>query len=461
MWILPTYNRPDRCKETLASIAAAGPSQGVVFIDGGDVSSYDGIALPEGWKLINGTKNRGVCGVLNFFLENHHDEPWYGFISDDSIVRSIDFQKYLVDAAGSTGFANSGDGFRSWRRMHGAVVFGGDLLRALGWWAPPGLFHSFVDDTWERISRALDNWKFLPGVMVEHMHPWNGKGEADESHRHAYERFEEDKKAYSMLRRLEIPAAIERAIPVVVGADLVKQREARFRSRAVLIATPVSRSPCWYYTNSLVETCLLLERAGVPYGRQVVIGCSNLPRARNELVARFLASDCTDILFVDDDMEWEANSVARLLGSKQLIAGGIGRKKVEKPNSDPAVWCSHVHLDEQQNLELDDMGYIRQERIGTGFLKVGREAFEALKKAHPEWKARGNPEMSDEVKENYYRFFKFGNDEFEGGEDFEFCNAWAALGGKIWADPDIVLGHIGDKNYKGSISELMTCEANP
>ena len=137
MWFLPTYGRPERCQATLDSIAAAGPSQGVVVIDGDPDPHYDTLRAPEGWQVARWTPNEGLCSVLNAMLRAWPDDPWYGFISDDSIVKTFGWSRALVEAAGKGGFANSGDGWQAQRRMHGAIVFGGDLLRALGWWAPP------------------------------------------------------------------------------------------------------------------------------------------------------------------------------------------------------------------------------------------------------------------------------------------------------------------------------------
>jgi hypothetical protein len=83
-------------------------------------------------------------------------------------------------------------------------------------------------------------------------------------------------------------------------------------------------------------------------------------------------------------------------------------------------------------------------KIGTGFLKISRECLEALIAAHPEWKARGHDSMQEDIKAKYYRIFRFAEDEFETGEDFVFCLAWAELGGEIWADPEMVIGDIGE-----------------
>ena len=246
------------------------------------------------------------------------------------------------------------------------------------------------------------------------------------------------------------------AISVAARGGVEAARLMRAKSRRVMICTPIARHPTYQYALSLTDTCLLLERNGVAHARQFVIGSSNLPRARNELVARFLASNCTDLLFVDDDMGWDANAALRLLSSDKPIAAVVGRKRVDKPNSDLEVWCGRPETAaDGSGIIQDEMGLVRFERVGTGFIKIAREAFEAIIKAHPEWKRAGHAGMPDDVKANYYRFFRFGDDAYETGEDFEFCNAWRALGGEIWVDVEQRLSHVGEKDYAGAFAELM------
>lgn len=215
MWVLPTFGRPRRCREALSSINSAGSSPGLVMIDGDYNPLYEDLVLPPGWKIVRLPVNLGVCGVFNHVLATWPDEPWYGFISDDSIVRTSVFDQPLITAAGQAGFANSADGWQAQVRMHGAVVFGGDLLRALGWWAPPGLVHCFVDDAWEHIGRALGNWVHVPQVMVEHVHYWNGKSAMDATYHKAYVSFESDRARFTELLENDLPAAVARARKVL------------------------------------------------------------------------------------------------------------------------------------------------------------------------------------------------------------------------------------------------------
>ena len=455
MWFLPTYERPARCRAALASIAASGPSRGVVWIDGGDLDGYGGLNLPDGWALYASPNNRGVCGALNAALRQYPDEPWYGFISDDSLVRTPGWSDALARAAGSNGFANSGDGWQANRRMHGAVAFGGDLVRALGFWAPPALQHCFVDDAWERLAGALDNWTHVPQVLVEHCHRGNGKADDDPVYRKAYASFEDDRRAFGLWLRDGLPGAVERAIPLVAD-NPERGRRMRARSRRPMIASPIARQPAFAYTLSLAESLLLLQREGIDCARHFVIGASNLPAARNQLCAAFLASGCTDLIMIDDDMGWQANALMRLLASPQPFAAIVGRKKCPAPNSDAAVWCGRPTMDDDGGaLVQDEMGFVEFDKVGTGLVKIAREVFDRIAAAHPEWKAVGKAEMSDAVRANYYRFFRFGDDEYEAGEDFAFCEAWRALGGRIFVDVEQKISHVGEHDYAGAFAEIM------
>jgi hypothetical protein len=231
----------------------------------------------------------------------------------------------------------------------------------------------------------------------------------------------------------------------------------RARSRKVMLCIPTARAPVLEFTIAFSETCMHLMQSGIPHCTQFVVGSSNLPRARNELVARFLASDCTDMIFIDDDMGWDPLAILRLVASDKSVIAGVGRKRVDKPNSDPNVWCVHLESSAEHAIVQDAMGAVEVKAVGTAFMKIERSVFEKMIVAHPEWKRDGHDGMSEAVKANYYQFFRFDPDDtMELGEDFVFCKRWRDIGGSIWIDPTIWLAHVGSKAYSGRFAdELM------
>lgn len=432
----------------------------MVWINGGDIGGYNALRVPPGWKVTRRAENVGMRGALNEVFARYPDEPFYGFLSDDSLVRSRGWSDPIVKAAGSTGFANSGDGWQAASRMHGAVVMGGDLVRALGWWAPPEGGHCYLDNAWEKIARALDNWTHVPQILVEHLHPGKGNAEFDATYADAYSSHKDDKKSFMLWLRDKFPAAIERVLPILPG-DIERKRRGRARSRSLMIGTPVARAPALAYTISLANTMLLLDREGISSQPFFVVGSSNLPSARNHICATFLASENTDLVMIDDDMGWDANAILRLLASPQPIAGLVGRKKCAAPNTDPDAWCGHPEAGpDGDRIEQDEMGFVKFARIGTGILRVSRAALNRIAAARPEWKSRGRMDMPDAVRANYHRFFRFSDDEYETGEDFAFCAAWRDLGGEIWADVEQKVSHVGEFDYSGRFNELMLAKGD-
>jgi hypothetical protein len=56
-------------------------------------------------------------------------------------------------------------------------------VRALGFIAPPGPKHWFIDNFWGLLARLHGKGSYLGGVKTTHMHPLAGKAEADATYR--------------------------------------------------------------------------------------------------------------------------------------------------------------------------------------------------------------------------------------------------------------------------------------
>ena len=74
------------------------------------------------------------------------------------------------------------------------------------------------------------------------------------------------------------------------------------RSRSVMIGTPAHHDVATVYAASLAGTVALLERLGIRQELRFILGQSNLPKARNEIVAEFLATDLSDLIMIDSDI---------------------------------------------------------------------------------------------------------------------------------------------------------------
>lgn len=145
---------------------------GVVILGPEQQRDLQRLILPPDWTARCRTPDEiNVPAILNAFFRAHPDLPWYGVMMDDVIVRTKEWDTRMVMVAGRDCFVSANDGWQAPRRMHAAVVFGGDLLRAMGFWCLPALHHCYLEDVWEDVAWHCGNWTVMMDVMLEHIHP--------------------------------------------------------------------------------------------------------------------------------------------------------------------------------------------------------------------------------------------------------------------------------------------------
>ncbi len=212
------------------------------------------------------------------------------------------------------------------------------------------------------------------------------------------------------------------------------------KRRHLFIATPVhSGQVCCEYVKSLIDTLPMLNMNGVAYTHSFIIGNAIIQDARNRMVAWFMASEATDMLFIDADIGWEAAAALRLAMSPHDVIGGAYPQKRDDQE-----------LYNAAGLKPGATRLIECDYLGTGFLKISRKAIEKLTAAHQDTKYQDN-----EGHDCYGLFDVRIRDGKIVGEDALFCRRWRAVGGKVFLDPDMTLYHIGAKAYRGNFAELI------
>jgi len=200
---------------------------------------------------------------------------------------------------------------------------------------------------------------------------------------------------------------------------------------------------------SLASFCVQAQQHGVDIQICNISGCSVVSRVRNLIATDFLKSDCTDLMFIDSDINFETEDIFRLMAwnsdpKKGIVAGiPVARKKGK-------VYISTLDTDEENNIFMNYMGLVKAKRVATAFMMIRREVFEKLAEAHPEWVYHDEKKVGDEV----IAFFDFALKDGEYiGEDFLFCDRARELGYEVWIDPTIKLGHMGMEEFAGAFGE--------
>ena len=161
----------------------------------------------------------------------------------------------------------------------------------------------------------------------------------------------------------------------------------------------------------------------------------SVERARNILTANFLESECSHILFVDTDIGFTRQDVARISSHAELVVGGMYPLKTDAPD---VAWCGNGLQAGEAPIREDGLSQVKY--IGTGFLCLRREILELLAK-HPDVKPY-RQDFPPHRRETAYWYQRVAQDRFLT-EDWNFCQMCLELGIPIWGDSQVVLRHAG------------------
>jgi len=213
----------------------------------------------------------------------------------------------------------------------------------------------------------------------------------------------------------------------------------------LVIATPAYggqvTSP---YLLSMVRTVILCCKQRISHQVHINAGDSLVSRARALLLAQFLKTDASHLLWIDADMSWEADDVVKLLKHDQDFVCGAYRQKQEQ-----LKWNFCLRREDGDQAPYSpEAGLIRIAAAGFGFALMKRAVIERLVEAHPE-RAFMQPLPDGGELPCWDLFGPVGvaGDSFYG-EDVKFCNYWTALGGQIWLDISVQLRHHGSAVYQ-------------
>lgn len=441
MFFLPTWRRPERCQKTLdACIATNVKSPGIVIVQG-DQEGYENLRLPDGWTRVSLAENLGCLGALRWAFKEFPDLDWYGFLTDDQIPTTEGWDTAIVEMAGNHKIASTHDGWQAPKRMHGATVWGGDLLRAAGFWVPDGFFHWYgLDDVWETIGRDMTIWATISEHVVQHCHHGNHRAKRDHVYELADSKQAEDAARWQEWLAKERYPTYQKIAPTI-GRTL---NMVTFEGIKVVIATPCYGGQLSVqYMRSLASTIHAFAVHGVQWDLMTVPNDSDISRARNTLVEGFLRSEGTHLWFIDADQGWNPDGILRLLATKfDFVAAAAPRKQM------PLSFCGNLF----DPIEIEpNTGCVRATEVGTGFVVLSRACVQKMWDSHPEL------EYFDALSNKKFRtLYEFRiEDGARWSEDYTFCRRWRALGGDIWVDPTIFLEHVGPYAWAGAFHDAL------
>lgn len=212
----------------------------------------------------------------------------------------------------------------------------------------------------------------------------------------------------------------------------------------VLFATPTfDKSVSVDFHTSMLGTCGRMMKARIGMDVYMAVGHQWVDVARNQSVDHFLKHpEFTDLLFIDSDQGWDPNAIERIVRDPHLVVCALPPKKGDIPD---------YHMKGMTG--VIEGGLFQALWAGTGLMRIKREVFAMLDKAHPDLKELTKPKCGIPGWP-HTPYFQTGNTKYgKTGEDVFFCNLVRDLGEYIWIDSDVTFTHVGHKRWRGNLYE--------
>lgn len=218
--------------------------------------------------------------------------------------------------------------------------------------------------------------------------------------------------------------------------------------KRIFLAIPTLSGKCLPGTEASIEMFAMeAESCGWEFVQFRWAQDSLIAHARNVCMAKFMESNCTDMLFLDSDVACGPGVFSRLMTHDADVVAGVYRVKNDEERY-PVVPIEGGAVQDTKT------GLLEVKDIPFGLVRIRREVIEKMTAAEPDnWFYANNAErmkcqalFNTEIRDHTF-----------WGEDYYFCRKWRALGGKIYVDPEFRLAHVnGDgKAFTGSFAEWL------
>lgn len=179
------------------------------------------------------------------------------------------------------------------------------------------------------------------------------------------------------------------------------------------------------------------------------VGNADISNCRAMIVAKFLAIEgATHLVMVDDDVAWEGGGLLKLVDARtDFVAGLYPRRMGDDINF-------HVHMKPGAQ-KLDADGLLEVNGVPAGFMCLTRDMLERMVKHYDAHKFYF-PQAPNGIAWDLFDGFWSEDDKgvkHKFGEDYSFCARWRAMGGRIYVEPSIHMGHLGTKMWAGRFSD--------
>lgn len=187
--VVPSRNRPHNAHRLAQAFKDTGAITDLYFvIDNDDAlwSEYVKYEDEQNYKCLPAENKTGGCAkslndaavmLLDITVYPLYDH--FIFMGDDHLPRTKEWDQAFIQALNTDNGIAYGNDLLQGANLPTAYAMTRSLVDELRGMTFPGCFHLFFDNFVKQLGLDLECLKYLPDVIIEHLHPVAGKAEMD------------------------------------------------------------------------------------------------------------------------------------------------------------------------------------------------------------------------------------------------------------------------------------------
>lgn len=190
--VVPTRGRPENAARLVTAFGETASSGAVpVFVvDEDDPRREEYRALLDQGRIprmlvYSGTEGGGgLCRPLNWAARRYASVyENVGFMGDDHLPRTVGWDtRVLAELDSLAPRVVYGNDLLQGANLPTAVFMQSRMIRTIGTMAPAVMRHLYLDNFWKELGERTGGLRYLDDVVIEHLHPVNGKAAWDEGY---------------------------------------------------------------------------------------------------------------------------------------------------------------------------------------------------------------------------------------------------------------------------------------
>lgn len=231
--------------------------------------------------------------------------------------------------------------------------------------------------------------------------------------------------------------------------------------KSITIATPMYGGICngAYFKSMMALVSALSQKKYIVHYSELS-NESLITRARNTLTEIFLRTGDDYLLFIDADQGFNADAVVKMIDEGVDLVGaavpmkGINWERVREAakqdkqdlSKHTSIFNVNMSLEQKQTLKDNPGNLVEVDYIGSGLMLISRNVFQQLKEHTPSYRSDQMNTGGIRYGETIYDFWRTEIDPSSNrllSEDYNFCNMWRGIGGKIYLAPYVKVVHVG------------------